>query len=309
MPWFAPTLAPMITRRRFTAAAGAALALPLSALHAAEPGPPSADETFSRIESAIGGRLGIAVLDTGSGRRLAHRADERFPLCSTFKLLAAAAVLARVDAGHEQLERRIAYTAADLVAYSPETKARVGEGAMPLADICEAAITQSDNTAGNLMLAQIGGPAGLTASLRASGDAETRLDRIEPDLNEALPGDPRDTTTPSAMLTDLDRFALGETLSAGSRDRLKGWLLGNRTGDTRLRAGLPPGWRVGDKTGTGDRGTANDVAILFPPAAAPILAAVYLTGTTGTAEQRNAAIAEVGRLIAARFGGSWDEAR
>lgn len=288
----------MITRRTF-AAAGAALALPLSALSPALAAGVPLEESFARIEAAIGGRLGVAALDTGSGRRLSYRAEERFPLCSTFKLLAAAAILARVDEGREHLERRVPYAAADLVDYSPTTKARVAEGAMPLADLCEAAITLSDNTAGNLMLAQIGGPAGLTDFLRAGGDPVTRLDRTEPTLNEALPDDPRDSTSPGSMVANLNRFVLGDALSAGSRERLKAWLLANRTGGTRLRAGLPPDWRVGDKTGTGDRGTANDVGFLLPPGGAPILAAVYLTGTTGSPDGRNAAIADVARMLAA----------
>ncbi|GEO98920.1 beta-lactamase [Methylobacterium haplocladii] len=286
----------MITRRSFVAAG------PALALSGSIPGPAfattsSAEEAFARIEAAVGGRLGVATLDTGSGRRLSYRAEARFPLCSTFKLLAAAAILAQVDKRREQLDRRVPYTTADLVDYSPTTKIRAAEGAMPLADICEAAITLSDNTAGNLMLAQIGGPAGLTAFLRAGDDAVTRLDRIEPDLNEALPDDPRDTTSPRAMVSDLERLVVGDALSAGSRGQLTAWLLANQTGGTRLRAGMPRDWRVGDKTGTGDRGTANDVGILLPPGGAPILAAVYLTESTGSAEQRNAAIADTARTI------------
>jgi beta-lactamase class A len=173
---------------------------------------------------------------------------------------------------------------------------------MPLADICEAAITLSDNTAGNLMLAQIGGPSGLTSYVRGIGDPVSRLDRTEPTLNEALPDDPRDTTSPDAMVANLDRLVFGKALSPASRDRLKQWLLANRTGATRLRAGLPADWRVGDKTGTGERGTANDAGFLLRPAGTPILAAVYLTGSTGSPEQRNAAVAAVARTIADNLG-------
>ena len=164
-------------------------------------------------------------------------------------------------------------------------------------------MTLSDNTAGNLLLASMGGPAGLTAFLRSLGDAVTRLDRIEPGLNEAIPGDPRDTTTPAAMLANLQALALGSALSAGSREQLVGWLLGNRTGDTRLRAGLPDGWRSGDKTGSGERGTTNDVGILWPPGRAPVLVAAYLTGTPAAAEQRNATIAAVGQAVATATAG------
>ncbi|GEP08345.1 class A beta-lactamase [Methylobacterium gnaphalii] len=287
----------MINRRAFTTAA-ALLALPDSFRGGATAAEPTPEEVFAQIERSVGGRLGVAALEAGTGRGLRYRAGERFPLCSTFKLLAAAAVLSRVDAGQESLERRIAYTASDLVDYSPTTAARVTEGAIPLADLCEAAITLSDNTAGNLMLSRIGGPSGLTRYLRERGDTVTRLDRTEPALNEALPGDPRDTTSPDAMVANLDRFVLGDALATSSRARLQEWLLANRTGATRFRAGLPPDWRVGDKTGTGERGTANDVGLLYPPDGAPILAAVYLTESTGSPEQRNASIAQVARTIA-----------
>jgi beta-lactamase class A len=252
---------------------------------------------FAEIEARSGGRLGVSALDLQTGLRAGHRAEERFPLCSTFKLLAAAAVLARVDAGRESLERRVAYAAADLVAYSPVTERRVGEGGMTLDALCAAAITLSDNTAGNLLLSAIGGPPGLTAYLRSLGDPVTRLDRTEPDLNEARPDDPRDTTTPGAMLDTLNRLLRGPALSDASRAHLLGWLRDNKTGATRLRARLPADWRVADKTGTGEHGTANDVGILAPPAGEPILVTAYLTGSTASSEARNAAIAEVAQAL------------
>ena len=253
---------------------------------------------LSRVEAESGGRLGVAVLDTLTGARSGHRADERFPMCSTFKLLAAAAILARVDAGRERLDRRIRFKASDVVVNSLITKDRVGEPGMSLAEVCEAAMIVSDNTAGNLLLDSLGGPAGLTAYARSLGDTVTRLDRIEPDLNEAAPGDPRDTTSPAAMLANVRSLVLGTVLSPNSRDRLTGWLLGNKTGDTRLRAGLPSGWRVGDKTGTGENGTTNDVGIVWPPQRAPVIVSIYLTGTPATAERRNATLAAVGRVVA-----------
>ncbi|MGU3537534.1 class A beta-lactamase [Methylobacterium sp. A54F] len=297
----------MLDRRRLVLALGAGLLAP-PARAAPEPGrdpEPDLEPALARIEAESGGRLGVAILDAGSGRVVGHRADERFPLCSTFKLLAAAAILARVEAGRERLERSVPYTAAMIVPDSPVTQARLGtgglpagEGAMPLDALCAAAITRSDNTAGNLLLDAIGGPAGLTAYLRGLGDPVTRLDRIEPDLNEAAPGDPRDTTTPAAMLASLRRLLLGDALSPDGRARLTGWLLDNRTGDARLRARLPPGWRVGDKTGSGAFGTTNDVGLIRPPDGAPILAAIYLTQTTAAAEARNATVAAVGRVLA-----------
>jgi beta-lactamase class A len=256
-----------------------------------------ADE-LSRIESDSGGRLGVAILDTGTQRHAEHRAAELFPMCSTFKLLAAAAVLKRTEDGQDQLQRRIKFQASDLVVYSPVTKDHVGADGMTLAELCAATLNYSDNTAGNLLLASLGGPQGLTAYARSIGDPITRLDRIEPDLNEAVPGDPRDTTTPAAMLQNLRSLLLGNVLSAASKDQLTAWLLGNRTGDARLRAGLPPGWRCGDKTGSGERGSTNDIGVIWPPQSAPVLVTVYLTETSATSEARNATLAEVGRAIA-----------
>ena len=253
---------------------------------------------FARIERESGGRLGVAVLDTGSGRRAAHRAGERFPMCSTFKFLAAAAVLARVDRGREKLDRRIAYRKSDLVPYSPVTGKYAGSG-MTVDSLCEAAVTLSDNTAANLILAALGGPAGLTRFMRAIGDTVTRLDRNEPTLNEARPGDPRDTTTPEAMLQSIDRLLFGTALAAPSRERLAQWLLANKTGDKRLRAGLPQDWRCGEKTGSGGHGTTNDVGAFWPPERKPVIVAAFLTETVADATAREAALASVARAIAA----------
>lgn len=281
-----------IARRSF-------LAAPLLAL------PAFADDATSRLaelERRNGGRLGVAALDTASGRRVGHRAEELFPLCSTFKLLAAAFVLARVDRGEEKLDRRVVFAEKDLVTYSPVTKEHVGAGGMTMAEICEAAVTLSDNTAGNLMFASFGGPAGLTAYARSLGDRATRLDRIETELNEAKPGDPRDTTTPVAMLGTMQRLLIEDALSSSSRDRLIGWLMASKTGARRLRAGLPTDWKLGDKTGTGDNGTANDVAIAFPPGRAPILITAYYTGSSISDDARNTVIAEAGRLVVAGLG-------
>ena len=289
----------MLTRREFVVLGSASFAAGALGL-----GPALAKSSldslaadFARIEKESGGRLGVQVIDTETGAKAGHRADERFPLCSTFKTLAAAAILARVDAGKEKLERHVTYTAKDLVTYSPETEKHVGRG-MTLAAICKAAITLSDNTAGNLMLNAIGGPAGLTAWLRTIGDEVTRLDRMETELNEALPDDPRDTTTPAAMAADLRKLVLGKALSPASREQLKAWLLANTTGDKRLRAHLPRGWRVGDKTGSGERGSTNDAGIIWLPERKPIVVAAYLTGTEAPKETRDAALASVGRVVA-----------
>ena len=250
------------------------------------------------LETTSRGRLGVAILDATTGTLDGHRSGERFPMCSTFKVLAAAAALARVDRGRERLDRRIPFGEKDLLEYAPVTRARVTEGAMSLADLCDAAVTVSDNTAANLILAAIGGPAGLTAYLRRLGDQLTRLDRTEPSLNQARPGDPRDTTTPEAMARSLNKLLLGNALSSASRDRLIAWLVATKTGAARLRAGLPSDWRVGDKTGTGNHGSTNDVAIVWPAGHGPLVIAVYLTETTAPTAAGEAIIADVARLVA-----------
>ena len=186
--------------------------------------------------------------------------------------------------------------------YSPVTQGHVGEG-MPLGAICAAAVEWSDNTAGNLMLGTIGGPEGLTQYVRSLGDPVTRLDRTEPTLNTAIPGDERDTTSPQAMIANLKRILLGGELSAASRKQLETWLIDDRVSAKRIRAGLPPTWRAGDKTGSGDNGTANTIAILWPPAGPPILAAVYYTGSSASADVRNGVHAEIGRIVAETFPG------
>jgi beta-lactamase class A len=245
------------------------------------------------LERRHGGRLGVAILD--GTKVISRRGDERFALCSTFKFLAAAFVLARVDRGEESLSRRVVYSKSDLVTYSPTTEKHV-EGGLTINEICEAAMVLSDNTAGNLLLESFGGPAGLTSFARSLGDTVTRLDRRETELNEATPGDPRDTTTPLAMLDMLRKTVLGNTLSPSSREQLIAWLVANRTGDKRLRAGVPKGWRVGDKTGSGSNSATNDMAVIWPPGRAPTLVTAYYTEARATDDERNAVLAEVGRL-------------
>ncbi|MGJ7578738.1 class A beta-lactamase [Variovorax sp. RHLX14] len=283
-------------RRQFSMGAGVVIA---SAALGATAQTTGVDEALECIEAASGGRLGVCILDTATGRRTAYRADERFPMCSTFKFLAAAFVLQRSDSGLEKLTRAVAIPAkADLVPYSPATGPSAG-GTMTMAQLCDAAITLSDNTAANLMLASFGGPAGLTGFTRALGDRSTRLDRIEPLLNEATPGDERDTTTPAAMLGLMEKLLVENTLKPASRERLTAWLLANTTGARQIRAGVPDGWRVGDKTGAGGHGTGNDIAIVWPPGkdSAPFLVTAYLTGTSGPVEQRHATLAAVGALL------------
>jgi beta-lactamase class A len=259
--------------------------------------PPDVDRRLAALESQHGGRLGVAFLDTASGARIERRAHERFAMCSTFKTLAVGLVLSRVDRREEQLDRRVVFTKGDLVTYSPVTEKRVGSPGMTIAELCEAAMTLSDNTAANLLLAGFGGPPAVTAYARSIGDTVTRLDRLETDLNDATPGDPRDTTTPAAMLETVRRLAFGDALSPASRERLTSWLMANRTGDARLRAGFPKGWRIGDKTGSGNHAATNDVAIVWPPGRAPLLLAVYYAESSASDAARNGILAEVARAI------------
>jgi beta-lactamase class A len=289
----------MLTRRGF---AGLSLAplignLGLRWSAAAAEGLAVLEEAFARIEAESGGRLGVAVLDTASGATDGHRADERFPMCSTFKALAAAAILTRVDAGKEQLARRIRVEQKDILSYAPVSKQHLGAD-MSIAELCEAMVTLSDNTAANILLANMGGPSAVTQLARSLGDDVTRLDRIEPELNESTPGDARDTTTPAAMAKNLKALVTGTALSAASRDQLVAWLVGCKTGDAKIRAGLPKSWRVGDKTGSGEHGSSNDVAVIWPDGRAPVIVAVYLTETAAPDDRRNAAHAAVGRAVA-----------
>ncbi len=249
---------------------------------------------FRRLELDLGpgGRLGVAALNTATGARIGFRAGERFAMASTFKWLLAAAALERLD--HEA---SIAIEREDLVTYSPVTGEHVG-GAMSVAQLAEAAVVISDNSAANLLLRELEGPAGFTAWLRQKGDAVTRLDRWETDLNENAPGDARDTTTPLAQVDGLNRLLVGDALRRENRETLRAWMIASRTGLQRIRGGLPPGWRVGDKTGTGMNGAVNDVAIAWPPQGDAILIAVYQDAGNADAETRNRIHREVGALVA-----------
>jgi beta-lactamase class A len=230
-----------------------------------------------QLEAKSGGRLGVACRIAGTTVQFGYRESELFPMCSTFKTLAAALILHRVDGGIEQLDRSIEVPHNAVVANSPATKKFAG-GAMTVAQLCEAAVTVSDNGAANLLLDSFGGPPQLTAYLRSIGDTVTRLDRIEPELNESLPGDVRDTTSPLAMVEDYERLTLGDSLSQKSRAQLVDWLVAN-------------------KTGTGEHGSTNDAAIIWPTSGNPILMSVYLTGTKQSLAKRNAVIASVSRVL------------
>ncbi|SNT08261.1 beta-lactamase class A [Noviherbaspirillum humi] len=250
---------------------------------------------LEELEKAFGGRLGLFALDTGSGASLGYRDAERFPLCSTFKVMAAAALLRASERRPGLLAQRVHYRQSDLVEYSPLTEGHVDDG-MTVAALCAAAIQYSDNTAANLLLQVLGGPDEVTAFTRSIGDARFRLDRWETALNSAIPGDPRDTSTPAAMATSLQRLVLGEALAPAQRSLLRDWLRGNTTGAARIQAALPARWIIGDKTGTGSYGTANDVAVLWPLRRAPIVLAIYSTHPQEDAKGRSDIVAAAARI-------------
>jgi beta-lactamase class A len=291
----------LLSRRQTLA--GSMLAVPaLAALRteAQGEGGQAVEAKLAELERKHPGRICVGILDLASGKRVEHRANERILMCSTFKALVAALVLARVDRGEEKLDRRIKFTKKDLIASgSPVTQILVGGSGMTVAELCDATVTRSDNTAGNLLLASFGGPVALTAFCRTLGDDVSRLDRIETELNyHDGPDDIRDTTTAAAMLENLRRLLFTDVLSGSSRSQLAAWLINNKTGDTRLRAGLPKNWLVGDKTGTnGDKdGNANDIAVIWPSDRAPIIVTAYCEIPSIPADERNAVIAEIGRI-------------
>ncbi|MEA1148639.1 SHV/LEN/OKP family class A beta-lactamase [Klebsiella pneumoniae] len=254
-------------------------------------------EQIKISESQLSGRVGYVEMDLASGRTLAAwRADERFPLTSTFKVLLCGAVLARVDAGVERLDRRIHYRQQDLVAYSPVSEKHLADG-MTVGELCAAAITMSDNSAGNLLLDTLGGPAGLTAFLRTIGDNVTRLDRRETQLNEALPGDVRDTTTPASMAATLRKLLTAKHLSARSQQQLVQWMVDDRIAGPLIRAVLPAGWFIADKTGAGERGARGIVALLGPDGKAERIVVIYMRDTPATIAERNQQIAAIGAAL------------
>jgi beta-lactamase class A len=257
------------------------------------------DERHDRLielERKFDARLGVYARATGTGVTVAHRADERFAFCSTFKGLAAAAVLQRNPLSH--LDTVVTYSRDDLLKNASVTPRHVDTG-MTIRQLCDAAVRFSDGTAGNLLLRDLGGPAELTAYARSLGDPVTRMDRIEPVITEATPGDPRDTTSPRAFGEVYHRIVLGDALPADKRDFLRDLLERNATpaGAQRIRAGTPQGWRVADKTGTGDYGTLNDIAVVWPPDAAPLVVAIMSSKATRDAAYDQALLAEAAAYV------------
>ncbi len=253
--------------------------------------------SFAELEKDFKGRVGVAAIDLGSGKTVGNRMDERFPFCSTFKTILGAAVLAREAEAPGLLQKRLTYTKPDLVTYSPVTEQHVG-GGMTVAELCAATIQTSDNTAANVLMKELGGPAAITAYARSIGDTSFRLDRWETELNTAIPGDERDTTTPAAMARTLQKLFAGDALPPAQRQQLKDWMLGTTTGDTRIRAGVPPGWQVADKTGTGSHGVTNDIGVAWPPGGAPVVLVIYTHGAKD-AESRSDIVAAATRTALA----------
>ena len=284
----------MISRRTLLAAASGLVLAPAFADEA----PP----VLAAYERETGGRIGLYAENLASGAKIAWRADERFVMCSTFKASLAACVLARVDRGEDRLADMIAYKAQDLLDYAPVAKHYLPEGAMSVSDMCKAMVELSDNTCANLLLARVGGPAALTAFWRTTGDTVSRLDHYEPELNRSPPGDPRDTSTPAAMAGNLRRFLLGDVLSHASRAHLTEWMVGCKTGNNRLRAGLPKAWKVGDKTGNNGKDACGDIAMAWPSAGGPVLICAYTQGGKPTAQQFEAVFAEIGRMAGQQLG-------
>ncbi len=284
------------TRRRIVAAA---CALPFAAFLRADAESVTESTPIARLaalETNFPGRLGVYAFRNGGPASLGYHATQRFPMCSTAKLLIVGAVMHRSQSEPALLDKTIAYSADALVTYSPVTEKHVGAG-MSVRDLCAAAMTVSDNTAANLLVRHLGGPGAVNAFARALQDQEFRLDRWETALNSAIPGDPRDTTTPEAMAHTLQRLALGEGLAPQERQHLQDWLRSNTTGATRIRAGLPKGWVVGDKTGTGGYGSTNDIGIVWPANGTPIVIAIYTTQHNEDAESRADVVAAATRIV------------
>lgn len=242
-------------------------------------------------------RIGVAMLSEDGENRKVLNADRRFAMLSTFKFLAVAAVLHRVDRGEDQLDRFVRYGERDILAWAPVTKQHLPEGGMTLEALCFAAIAYSDNTAANLILQTLGGPAGVTTYARSLGDEITRLDRTEPDLNNVANGDDRDTTSPAAMLHDMQKILRGDAVSVSMRDKLESWMMQNTTGDAMIRAGLPPDWRVGDKTGQNQTGNSNDIGIILRPDGRAVLLCVYVDASGASIERRAKIIEDVTREL------------
>jgi beta-lactamase class A len=287
---------PNATRRRVLRAAAAVSIFPVGAARAALP----AFTQLAALEQQFGRRLGVAAIDTGSGKLIEYRADERFAFCSTFKMVLAAAILARSTTVPGLLNKRLHFQKRDLLSHSPITGTAVETG-MTVAELCDCTVRYSDNTAANLLIDTLGGTAAVTAFARSLGDTTFRLDRRELELNSAIPGDLRDTTSPGAMLRTVRKLVLGDGLPAPQQQMLKDWMVRNTTGNLKIRAGVPKDWLVADKTGAGAYGASNDIGVVWPPGRAPIVLSIYTVGSEADADSRNDLVAAAANVVATAF--------
>jgi len=262
--------------------------------------PATIQEKLAQLEVSVGGRIGISAINTANNTQLQYRAEERFPFCSTAKVMVVSAILKQSMTDSHFLQQKIMYKKEDLVVYSPITEKHLDEG-MTISELGAATMTQSDNTAMNLLVKKLGGLKTITTFAHSIGDNAFRLDRWEPELNSAIPGDLRDTTTPAAMEKSLQQLAFGNALASPQREQLQTWLKNNTTGNFRIRAGVPKDWLVGDKTGTGDYGTTNDIGIIWPPKCSPIVVAIYFTQSKKEATPRNDVIASAMQMLINEF--------
>lgn len=258
------------------------------------------NKTVSSWEQRLNARIGVLVRETNSDWSIGHRETERFPMSSTFKSLLCGTILSRVDANNEDLSNKVTFTKKDLVSYSPVTKDHVKDG-MSVGALCEATITISDNTAANLLLKRIDGPKGLTKFLRKMGDTTTRLDRWETELNEGKPGDERDTTSPVAILQSLEKLVYGDILKQQSAAQLRQWMIDDKVADALIRAHLPSGWTIGDKTGAGGNGSRGIIAFIERPDGKRYLTAIYMTENKADFPTRNKVVSDIGRAVIAEI--------
>lgn len=286
-------------RRNLLLASGAALLCPAPLLFAAPATSIATAQTqLAALEQAAGGRLGVAAWRQGSELRVAYRADERFPLASTFKAMLAGAVLARSVSQPGLLDQHVRYEKKELVTYSPITEKHLADG-MSVADLCAATLQYSDNSAANFLMTLLGGPQAVTAFARSIGNTVFQLERWETELNSAIPGEVRDTASPASMAHSLQQLLLGNSLPAPQRQQLDAWMRGNTTGDKRIRAGVPAGWQVADKTGSGAYGSVNDIGVAYPASGAPLVIAVYYTREQKKADTNQDIITAATRIVTA----------
>lgn len=251
---------------------------------------------IEKIEKKLGATIGVSVYERDTKNTWSYKGNEHFPLMSTFKTFACAALLSDVDAGKVKLGKPVEIKQDMLVTYSPVTEKYVGKE-FTLRDACVAAMTMSDNTAANIVLDNIGGPKGLTRFMLRIGDNHTRLDRMEPTLNEAVPGDMRDTTTPDAITLSLNKILFEDVLTEHSKKQLKQWMMDNKVSDGLVRSVLPEGWKIADRSGAGGFGSRGITAVIWSETRPPVILSIYLSQTDASFDSRNQAIAEIGKEI------------